>query len=67
MKKRFLVGVREVHVRFFTVTAESEEEAKDLVKERAPEVEDIESSEYSHELGRDTWSVEEDATEDAPS
>ena len=67
MKKNYIVGVREVHVRFFTVTAESEEKAKDLVNERAPDAKDIESSEYSHELGRDTWSVEEDATEDAPS
>jgi hypothetical protein len=31
-----LCGVRENHVRFYTVDAESEEEAKDLVDRRAP-------------------------------
>lgn len=60
MKKNYIVGVREVHVRHYAVRAESEEKAKDLVNERAREVEDIGFSEYSHELCRDTWSVEED-------
>ena len=59
MKKRYIVGVREVHVRHYSVTAENEEEAKDLVKERAPCVTDLECEEYSHELDRTTWSVEE--------
>ena len=59
MKKTFLVGVREVHLRFYSVQAESEEEARDLVNQRAPEVTDIEELEYSHELPQDTWSVEE--------
>jgi hypothetical protein len=59
MKKTYLVGVREVHVRHYSVQAENEEEAKDLVHQRADSVVDCEFSEYSHELDRDTWSVEE--------
>ena len=59
MKKRYIVGVREVHVRHYAVMAENEEEAKDLVHERGPEVEDIEFGEFSHECNRETWSVEE--------
>lgn len=63
MKKRFLIGVREVHARFYEVTAENEEEAKDLVNELAADVTDLEYEEYSHQMDRDTWSVEE-STED---
>jgi hypothetical protein len=58
--KTYLVGVREVHFRYYKVDAENEEQAKDLVHERGPEVEDIEFSEFSHELSRETWTVEED-------
>lgn len=59
MKKNYIVGVREVHIRLYAVAAENEEEAKDLVNDRAPQVTDLEFSEYSHELNRETWSVEE--------
>ena len=59
MKKTYLVGVREVNVRHYSVRAENEEHAKDLVYQRAECVEDIGFEEYSNELGRDTWSVEE--------
>ena len=59
MKKQFRVGVREVHARFCSVWAQNEEEAKDLVHHRAPCVVDEEFEEYSHELGTETWSVEE--------
>ena len=59
MKKHYMVGVREVHVRFYSVRAENEDDAKDLVKRRSPSVVDEEFAEYSHELGRETWSVEE--------
>jgi hypothetical protein len=59
MKKHYMVGAREVHVRFYSVKASSEEEAKDLVNRRAPEVTDLEELEYSHEMAQDTWSVEE--------
>ena len=63
MKKTFIVGVREMHVRHFRVEAENEDEAKELVNELAPEVTDLEYEEYSHQMDRDTWSVEE-STED---
>jgi len=59
MKKHYMVGVREVHVRFYSVKAESEDEAKELVNRRDPSVVDESFLEYSHELGKDTWSVEE--------
>ena len=59
MKKSYTVGVREVHIRLYAVKAENEEDAKDLVSRRAPCVTDLEDLEYSHELDRDTWSVEE--------
>ena len=67
MTKTYLVGVREVHFRYYKVQAENEEQAKDLVHERGPEVEDIGFSEFSHELGRDTWSVEETSEEESNS
>lgn len=57
--KPYTIGVREVHVRFYSVEAEDEEQAKELVHQRAPSVVDCEELEYSHELSRDTWSVEE--------
>jgi hypothetical protein len=59
MKKTFIVGAREVHVRHYSVQAENEEEAKDLVYQMADSVADIDMEEYSHCLDRDTWSVEE--------
>ena len=59
MKKHFMVGVREIHVRFYSVDAENEEEAKELVNQRAPCVVDEDFLEYANELDRDTWSVEE--------
>jgi hypothetical protein len=59
MKKTYIVGVREVHVRHYSVQAENEEDAKDLVHQRADSVVDCEFEEYSHELDRDTWSAEE--------
>ena len=58
MKKTYIVGVREVHVRHFKVEAESEEEAKDLVWKDAPNVEDIDFFEFSHIMNPEAWSVE---------
>jgi len=66
MKKRYIVGVREVHVRHYAVTAKNEDEAMNLVRERASAVEDIGFSEYSHELDRGTWSVEESSENESP-
>lgn len=59
MKKTYIVGVREVHVRHYEVKAHDPELARTLVILRAPEAVDLEFEEYSHELDPDTWSVEE--------
>ena len=59
MKKSYLVGIREVHFRFFSVQAESPEEARELVNQRDPSATDENFTEFSHELDQDTWSVEE--------
>jgi len=64
MKKRYIVGVREVHVRHYAVTAENEEQAKAFVNELAADVTDLEYEEYSHQMDRDTWSVEESTEEE---
>ncbi|MCC6489688.1 MAG: hypothetical protein IT364_19495 [Candidatus Hydrogenedentes bacterium] len=66
MKKTYLVGIREVHVRFFSVQANDPEEAKELVNRRAPEAVDLELLEWSHELKPDTWSVEETTGKENP-
>ena len=58
-KKRYSVGVRETHVRYYAVEAENEQQAKDLVAQRAQNVVDQGSEEYANELDKDTWSVEE--------
>lgn len=58
--KKYLVGVREVHVSFREVTATSEDEAIQKVKD----MDDEEVyCEYSHTLDEDTWSVEESKEE----
>ena len=59
MKKTYIVGAREVHVRHYRVQAENESEAIKLVNDLDASVEDIGFEEYSHTLDRDTWSVEE--------
>ena len=66
MKKRYIVCVREVHVRHYAVTAENEEQARDLVSELAADVIDLDFEEYSHQMDRDTWSVEESTEEEKP-
>jgi hypothetical protein len=60
MTKSYLVGVHEVHVRHYKVTANDEDEARDLVDYLGPEAIDIQFLEYSHDLSRETWSVEEE-------
>lgn len=50
MTRSYIVGVREVHVRHYKVTAKDEEEARNLVGVRGPEATDIEFLEDSHEL-----------------
>ena len=59
MKKTYLVGVREIHARYYSVDAENPDLARALVSKRAEGVVDLEWGEYSHELDSDTWSVEE--------
>ena len=59
MKKSYIIGVREIHVRHYSVEAENEDQAKDLVYQQADCVTDMEFEEFSHCLDRDTWSVEE--------
>ena len=59
MKKTYIVGAREVHVRHYRVQAENESEAIKLVNDLDSSVEDIGFEEYSHTLDRDTWSEEE--------
>ena len=63
MKRKYRVGVREVHLRWYSVEAGNEDEARELVHQRREDVEDIGFEEFSHELGRETWSVELDRTE----
>jgi len=58
--KKYLVGIREVHVNTVEVLAESEEEAK--MKCRDGEFDEIEL-EYSHTLDPDLWTVEESTDE----
>ena len=59
MNKKYVIGVREVNVRYYSVIADDPEQAKTLVNNRAEGVVDLDRGEYSHELGRGTWSVEE--------
>lgn len=59
MKRTYLVGVREVHARYYSVDAENPDLAKVLVSERAEGVVDLGWEEYANELNQDTWSVEE--------
>jgi len=58
-KKKYTVGVREVHVRYYSVKARSPDEAKALVDNHRETAKDCEELEFSHELGHDTWSIEE--------
>lgn len=67
MTKSYIVGVREVHVRHYKVTAKDEDEARELVGIRGPEVTDLEFLEYSHDLSGDNWSVEEETEKGANS
>lgn len=54
--KTYIVGIREVHVSYRRVVADSVESAKDEAAGNGEEI----SLEYSHTLDSDLWSVEED-------
>ena len=56
MSKTYIVGVREVHVSSMKITAESKEQAIDLIKEGDGEEVNLE---YSHTLDSDLFTVEE--------
>ena len=56
MKKEYIVGIREVHVSSRKVLADNPEDAKEIAAE------DLNTEvmvEFSHALGKDTWTVEE--------
>ena len=59
MKKRYVVNVCETYVREYSVHAESEQEAKDLVLEQADSSEDTPREEYSRCVDRELCFVEE--------
>ena len=56
MKKKYIVGIREVHVSHREVEADSPEEAINIAKR------DLDTEvmlEYSHTMEENTWTVEE--------
>ena len=55
--KTYTVNVREVHVNSYTVKAESEDEAKDLVADGQGDMMD-DMLEFSHSLDTDCWTVD---------
>lgn len=54
--KKYLVGIREVHVRHVEVEAMSEEEAKNVTETYADTDMYLE---YSHDMNKGLWSVRE--------
>ncbi len=61
MKRTYVVGIREVHVSYVEVEVE-ENTPEHTIKRRAQEqleVMDVLSTEWSHNLDEDLWSVEE--------
>ena len=62
MKNSYYVMVKEVHYRYYEVSADNEEEAKILVKNRHDDghlVKDIGQLEFSHEEDSCDWIIEE--------
>lgn len=57
MKKKYLVGIREVHVSWRKISASSKEEAIKLVGDDVDNEEVY--MEYSHTLDEEYWTVEE--------
>jgi len=56
---KYLVSIREVWVRGLEVAATSEEEAKIIASNVAAKTGDDWRFEYSHELDKEFWTVEE--------
>ena len=63
-EKVYLVGVREIWVQEYKVIATSEKEAMNLIDSSDPDLIDAKVTnlelEYSHTMGSDTWTVEEE-------
>mgnify|MGYP001546803263 CR=1 FL=1 len=57
-KKKFYVGIREVHVSTRMVEAETAEEAMALIVDGVEDGEEV-MCEYSDTMNPDTWTVEE--------
>ncbi len=55
-KRKYLVGIQEIHVRTVEVEAESAREARSMAG-NAPPGDEI-NVEYSHTLNENTWTVE---------
>ena len=54
---KYLVGIREVHVRYISVDVDKEEDAIDEAKKLMGRT--IECLKYSHDLDENLWTVEE--------
>lgn len=54
----FRVGVAEINYRYYNVTADDEDEARNSVFNREECIMDLEDIEYSHDLPPESWSVE---------
>ena len=54
---KFIVEVREVHIQGYEIEAETEEQAKDLIREGNGDLIDG-HFEYSHTLDSEFWTVE---------
>ena len=57
-KKKFYVGIREVHVSTRMVEADTAEEAMALIVDGVEDGDEV-ICEYSHTLDPETWTVEE--------
>tara|TARA_R110000782_G_scaffold102791_8_gene190243 strand:- start:1050 stop:1226 length:177 start_codon:yes stop_codon:yes gene_type:complete len=55
---KYTVTVKETHYAFYSVEADSKEQAKEFTKDRNDNAE-FTQSEYSHENSSDEWDVEE--------
>lgn len=59
MKKKFIIGVKEVHVVNYTVEAEDKERALDMVENMLMEGEPDSEPVYDYTLDREDWGIHE--------
>lgn len=58
--KKYIVGIREVHVNYVEVLAENPSQALIIASNKGLFIDDaLINLEYSHDLDRSTWTVEE--------